>query len=212
MRAFLFIAFVFVTTHCSGQTSNNLISRSVQRMYNDYKVFFDSSLLSKHVVLDKTKSYYRNYNTQKIRSLVWSDSAFDFNEMVLAFAVVYLGDTLTYMYCTMDTMLNVLPLGTPHEPRQHGDILPPYEMLVKGNLAFDNKKLRKLLSKMGLENSRLELHSWPVQDDEKSTPGNPVSKTEYVWIVFTPCPEIKCRELQVSATSGKILYDKPAKN
>ena len=198
--------------HSSGQASGSLISRSVQRMYQEYKVFFDSSLLSKYVVLDKEKSYYRNYNTQKIRSLAKSDTAFDFNEMVLAFAVVYLGDTLTHMYCTMDTMLNVLPLGTPREPRQHGDILPPYEMLVKGKLAFNNKKLKGLLKTIGLENSILELHSWLVQDDEKSTPGNPVPKTAYVWIVFTSCPEIKCRELQVSATSGKILYDKKPVN
>jgi hypothetical protein len=208
-RFFLFAVFIFATLYSPGQNSNRLIERSVQRVYQEYKLFFDSSLLHTNVVLDKTRSYYRNYETQKIRSLARGDSAFAYNELLLSFAVVYLGDTITHLpACTMDTMLTLLPLGTPSNPRQHGDVLPPYEMLVKGKLAFNYKKLQRLLTEMGLANSAVELHSWPVMDEEKSTPGNPVSKTAYVWIVVTSCPEIKCRELQISASSGKILYDK----
>jgi hypothetical protein len=194
MRTFLFVTLFFIAFKTNAQNLNSLVSKAVQRVYTEYKMFFDSSLLTKYVVLDTKKSYLVNSQTQKIKTLAIADNNFAFDEFSLSFAIVYKGDTIKYLpACRLDTYENLMALGTPTNPVHHGDLLPPYLELVKGNIKFDYKKLQKLLYKMKLETTSIDLKP---------------AATNYVWIVTTACPEVKCRQLQVSAVNGKILADK----
>jgi hypothetical protein len=177
-------------------------------VYNQYKLFFDSSLLGKYVVLDTKKSYLVNSQTQKIKTLAIADNTFAFDEFSLSFAFVYKGDTIKHFPpCRLDTFQNLMVLGTPANPVQHGDLLPPYLELVKGHIAFDYKKLQKLLNKMKVETTNIDLK--PASPGIKT---NAADKAAYIWVVTTACPEINCRQLQVSATDGKIIADKQPLN
>ena len=201
MRTFLFFSFIFIALYSNGQNSTILLSKAVQKVYNEYKLYFDSSLLDKYVVLDKTKSYLVNSRTQKIKTIVRADDAFAFDEFSLSFAFVYKADTIKrFPPCRLDTFQNLMALGTPSNPIHHGDALPPYLELIKGNIKFDYKKLKSLLQEMKLESVSIDL--------KKQSPVNEAKdKREYMWVVTTACPEIKCRELKISAANGKILAD-----
>jgi hypothetical protein len=201
MRPLLFITLIAFSINSQAQNFNDKISKAVQNVYSEYKFFFDSSLLSKYVVLDIERSYLVNAQTQKIRSIARADDTFVFDEFSLTFAFVYKGDTIKrFPACRLDTMQNMMALGTPSNPVRHGDLLPPYKALVKGDINFSYKKLQGLLQKMKVVPVSVDLKNQPQVTELKE-------KTEYMWVVSTSCPEIKCRELQVSAENGKILAD-----
>jgi len=196
MKTLLLIIFIAFSFNTHAQTLDQKVSKAVQRVYDDYKLYFDSSLLDKYVVLDKMKSYLVNSGTQKVKTIALADDTFVFDEFSLSFAIVYKGDTIRHLpICRLDTRQTLMALGSPANPVHHGDLLPPYMELIKGNISFDYKKLQKLLHKMNLETTSINLKNLPVD------------KKEYMWVVTTACPEIKCRELQVSAGNGKILAD-----
>ena len=168
-------------------------------MYAQYKLFFRSSLLDKYVVLDRTKSYLVNSQTQKIKTLALADDSFVFDEFSLSFAIVYKGDTIRHLpACRLDTLHNLMALGKPTNPTQHGDVLPPYLELVKGNITFDYKKLLILLQEMKLEATAVNLQKAAVSADAKD------SKQLYNWLVTTACPDIKCKDALISASNGKV--------
>jgi hypothetical protein len=201
MRPLLLITLIAISFNSQAQNFNNKVSKAVQKVYSEYKLFFDSSLLDKYVVLDKEKSYLVNARTQKIRAITRADDAFAFDEFSLTFAFVYKGDTIKrFPACRLDTFQNLMALGTPSNPVRHGDLLPPYMALVKGDINFSYKKLQSLLQKMNIEPVSIDLKNQPQVTETKG-------KTEYMWVVTSACPEIKCRELQVSAANGKILAD-----
>jgi hypothetical protein len=207
MRSLLLITLIAFSFNSHSQTLNDKVFKAVQTVYNQYKLFFDSSLLDKYVVLDTKKSYLVNSQTQKIKTLAIADNTFAFDEFSLSFAIVYKGDTIKrFPACRLDTFQNLMALGTPGNPVRHGDLLPPYMALVKGKIKFDYKKLQALLQKMNIEPVSIDLKNEPQVTETKG-------KTEYMWVITTACPEIKCRELQVSADKGKILADiKPGGN
>ena len=201
IRPLLLISLIAFSFNSQAQNFNTQVSKAVQKVYSEYKLFFDSSLLDKYVVLDKEKSYLVNSGTQKIRSIARADDTFAFDEFSLTFAFVYKGDTIKrFAACRLDTMQNLMALGTPSNPIRHGDMLPPYMALVKGDINFSYKKLQSLLLKMKIEPVSIDLKYQPQVTEIKG-------KTEFMWVVTTACPEIKCRELQVSADKGKILSD-----
>lgn len=196
---FTLIAFAFNTR---AQNFNTKVSKAVQKVYSEYKLFFDSTLLDTYVVPDIEKSYLVNSGTQKISAIARADDSFAFDEFSLTFAFVYKGDTIKrFPACRLDTMQNMMALGTPTNPIRHGDMLPPYMALVKGHIDYSYKKLQRLLQKMKITPVSIDLKNQPRVTEFKG-------KTEYMWVVATACPEIKCRELQVSATNGKIIADK----
>ena len=196
---FLFTLLFAATYNTQAQTLDQKVSKAVERVYNDYKVFFDSSLLDKYVVLDKKKSYLVNSGTQKIKTIALADDTFVFDEFSLKFAIVYKGDTIRHLpICRLDTRQNLMALGTPSNPVRHGDVLPPYMELVKGNIKFDHKKLKGLLKKMNLETTETDLQ---VLSQRKE------GKNEYMWVVTTSCPDLKCRQLRIDAGNGKIIAD-----
>ncbi len=201
IRPLLVITLIAFSFNSQAQNFNNKVLKAVQKVYSEYKLFFDSSLLDKYVVLDKEKSYLVNARAQKIRSIARADDAFAYDEFSLTFAFVYNGDTIKrFAACRLDTMQNMMALGTPSNPIRHGDMLPPYMALVKGDINFSYKKLQRLLQKMKVEPVSIDLKNQPQETEVKG-------KTEYRWVVTTACPEMKCRELQVSAANGKILAD-----
>jgi len=205
MRSFFLVVLIAFSFSSNAQSLDSRVSKAVQIVYNQYKLFFDSSLLHKHVVLDKTKSYLVNSETQKIKTLAIADNTFSFNEFNLSFAIVYKGDTIRHLpVCRLDTAGTLMALGTPGNPVRHGDVLPPYLELVKGKIKFDYKKLRELLQEMELKATAIDLQKLPLNDRAD----NQNIKQEYVWIVTTACPEIKCRELKISASNEKIIEDK----
>jgi hypothetical protein len=194
------IAFSF---NCQAQNFNNKVLKAVQKVYSEYKLFFDSGLLDKYVVLDREKSYLVNSRTQKIRSIARADDAFAFDEFSLTFAFVYKGDTIKrFPACRLDTSQNLMALGTPSNPIRHGDLLPPYMALVKGDIRFHYKKLKGFLKELKLEVVSIDLKQLPAPGKMNAT-----DKKEYMWVVTTACPEIKCRELHIDAANGKILAD-----
>lgn len=199
LLAFILIAFTFTT---QAQNLDAKTLQAVQVVYNQYSKFFDSSLLQKHVVLDRNKSYLVNSHTQKIKTLALADDSFVFDEFSLSFAIVYKGDTIRHLpACRLDIYGNLMALGTPTNPVQHGDVLPPYAELVKGRVKFDYKKLQALLQKMNIESTAINLTKTPVTEE-----GN--SKQPCIWEVTTTCPELKCKPLQISAANGKVLAEK----
>jgi hypothetical protein len=199
-RTILFIT-LFAAVYCThAQTLDQKVSQAVQRVYDDYKLFFDSSLLRKYVVLDKMRSYLVNSGTQKIKTIALADDSFVFDEFSLSFAVVYKGDTIRYLpVCRLDTHQTLMALGTPSNPVRHGDILPPYMELVKGKIKFDFKKLKGLLNEMKLETTEINLQVLGERSEGH--------KIEYMWVVTTSCPDIKCRVLRIDACTGKIIAD-----
>lgn len=197
-RILLFILLFTAVCNTNAQTLDQKVSLAVQRVYEDYRQFFDSSLLSKYVVLDKMRSYLVNSSNQKIKTIALADDSFVFDEFSLSFAFIYKGDTIRHLpVCRLNTSQLLLALGTPSNPVRHGDGLPPYMELVKGKIKFDYKKLKKLLDKMQLQTVETDLRVFTVEDGQK----------EYRWVVTTACPDIKCRVLQVSADNGKIVAD-----
>lgn len=201
IRPLLLIILIAFSFCSQAQNFNGKVSKAVQKVYSEYKLFFDSSLLDKYVVLDRERSYLVNAQTQKIRSLTRADDTFAFDEFSLTFAFVFKGDTIRRLpACRLDTMENLMALGTPSNPVRHGDLLPPYRALVKGDIHFSYKQLQGLLQKMKVVPVHVDLKYQPQVSEIK---GN----TEYRWVVTTSCPQIKCRELQVSAKNGKILAD-----
>ena len=198
-RILLFTTLLAAAYNTHAQTLDPKVSTAVQRVYEDYKLFFDSSLLSKYVVLDKMKSYLVNSGTQKVKAIAWADDSFVFDEFSLSFAIVYKGDTIRHLpVCRLDTRQTLMTLGTPSNPVRHGDVLPPYMELVKGNIKFDYKKLRKFLNKMKLETTETDLQALISGKD---------GKKKYMWVVTAACPEIKCRVLRIDAGNGKIIAD-----
>jgi hypothetical protein len=196
MKPLLLITLIALSFSSQSQNLDTKVLKAVQTVYNQYKLFFDSSLLDKYVILDTKKSYLVNSQTQKIKTLAIADNIFAFDEFSLSFAVVYNGDTIRHLPpCRLDTFQNLMALGTPSNPVQHGDLLPPYVQLAKGNIKFEYKKLKALLQNMKLEATAINLQ-------------NATGKQKYSWAVTTACPDIKCRQLQISATNGKILADK----
>jgi hypothetical protein len=197
---------IILTAFCFGTRSQNLdakVSNAVQTVYNQYKLFFDSSLLNKYVVLDKNKSYLVNSQTQKIKTLALADDSFVFDEFSLSFAIVYKGDTIRHLpACRLDTHENLMALGTPTNPVQHGDVLPPYVELVKGNIKFDYKKLLALLRDLKLDATAVNLQKTPVKADAQQN-----SKPQYNWVVTTACPDLKCKDVLISAINGKVQAD-----
>jgi hypothetical protein len=201
IRSLPLLTLIVFSVSSQAQNINNKISKAVQKVYSEYKLFFDSSLLSKYVVLDLERSYLVNAQTQKIRSIARADDTFAFDEFSLTFIFVYKGDTIKrFPACRLDTMQNMMALGTPSNPVRHGDLLPPYKALVKGDINFSYKKLLGLLHKMKVVPVSVDLKNQPQATELKG-------KTEYMWVVSTSCPEIKCRELHVSAENGKTLAD-----
>jgi len=199
MRPLHLITCIVFSLSTRAQNLDTKVSKAVQTVYAQYKLFFDSSLLMKYVVLDKTKSYLVNSQTQKIKTLALADDSFVFDEFSLSFAIVYKGDTIRHLpACRLDTHENLMALGTPSNPVQHGDVLPPYLELVKGNIKFDYKKLQVLLRKTQVETTAINLQNADETDGKKS----------YVWAVTTACPDTKCKQLQISAGNGKLLAEK----
>jgi hypothetical protein len=201
-RPLLLITLIVFSFSTRAQNLESKVSKAVQKVYNEYKLYFDSSLLPKYVVLDKEKSYLVNSRTLKLKSLArLGNGSFDFDEFSLSFIFLYKGDTITHLpACRLDTFQNLMALGTPSNPVHHGDLLPPYMALVKGDINFSYKKLQSLLHKMKIETVSIDLKNQPQVTETKG-------KTEYMWVVTTACPEIKCREIQVSASNGKILAE-----
>lgn len=197
-KSLLLITLIAFSFNTHAQNPDGKLAKAVQKVYSEYKMYFDSSLLDKYVVLDKEKSYLVNSRTLKLKPLSRQDvQSFEFDEFSLTFAILYKGDTIRRLpACRLDTAQNLMALGTPSNPVHHGDALPPYLDLVKGKIAFDYKKLQKLLRKMKLEITGIDLKSLPA-----------AGKKEYIWEVVTSCPDTKCRQLQVSASNGKILAD-----
>jgi hypothetical protein len=201
MRTLFLITLIASSFTSHAQNLDTKVAKAVETVYAQYKLFFDSSLLNKYVVLDKEKSYLVNAGTLKLKSIARADDAFAFDEFSLTFAFVYKGDTIKrFPACRLDTFQNLMALGTPSNPIRHGDALPPYMALVKGDINFSFKKLLSLLQKMKIEPAGIDLKNQPQVTEVKS-------KTEYMWVVTTACPEIKCRELHISAANGKILAD-----
>ena len=95
---------------------------------------------------------------------------------------------------------NLMALGTPSNPVQHGDVLPAYLQLVKGNIKFNYKKLHALLQKMKVEATAIDLKKYTLNAESNT-------QQAYIWAVTTACPDVKCKVLQVSAANGKILTD-----
>jgi hypothetical protein len=203
MRPLLLATLIFFSLNSRAQNLDTKVAKAVQTVYNQYKLFFDSSLLAKYVVLDRNKSYLVNSQTQKIKTIALADNSFVFDEFSLSFAIVYKGDTIRHLpACRLDTHENLMALGTPTNPVQHGDVLPPYLELVKGNIKFDYKKLLALLQDMKLGATAVNLQKTPVKADTKQN-----KKQQYNWLVTTACPDIKCKELLVSASNGKVQAD-----
>jgi len=202
IRSLLLITLIAFAVNTKAQNMDARLAKAVEKVYSQYKLFFDSSLLAKYVVLDKTKSYLVNAQTQKIKTLAQADDSFVFDEFSLTFAIVYKGDTIRRLpACRLDTQQHLMALGTPTNPVQHGDVLPPYQELVEGNIKFDYKKIGALLQKMKLETTAINLEKTVLNNTN-----NP--KQAYSWAVTTSCPEIKCKQLQISACNGKILAEK----
>ncbi len=190
----VFIAFSFGTR---AQNLENKVAKAVQRVYADYKLYFDSNLLAKHVVLDRKKSYLIYNQTQKIKTLAIADDSFVFDEFNLSFAIVYKGDTIRHLPpCRLDTNGTLMALGTPTNPVKHGDLLPPYQQLIKGDIKFDYKKLVKSLQQLKMETIETDLR-------EVNLAGTKL----LVWNVTLACPEIKCRVLQFDTNEGKVVFD-----
>lgn len=200
MKKILLLIYLFAAVYnANAQTLDQKLYKAVQRVYADYKQFFDSSLLSKYVVLDKMKSYLVHSSTPIIKTIALADDSFVFDEFSLRFAIVYNGDTVRYLpACRLDTYQTLLALGTPSNPIRHGDVLPPYMELVKGNIKFDYKKLKGLLKKMEIIANETNLEVLNRKED---------GTNEYMWVVTTSCPEIKCRVLRIDAGNGKIIAD-----
>jgi hypothetical protein len=91
-------------------------------------------------------------------------------------------------------------LGTPSNPVRHGDLLPPYMALVKGDINFSYKKLQSLLQKMKIDPVSIDLKNQPQVAETKS-------KQQYNWLVTTACPDVKCKDVVISATNGKVQSD-----
>lgn len=145
------------------------------------------------------KSYLVNSATQKIKTIALADDSFVFDEFSLRFAIVYKDDTIRHLpVCRLDTYQNLMALGTPSNPVRHGDVLPPYIALVKGNIKFDYKKLQGLLKKLEIIANETNLEVLNRKED---------GTNDYLWVVTTSCPEIKCRVLRIDAASGKIIAD-----
>ena len=203
MRRLLLITCIVFSFNTQAQNLDIKVSQAVQRVYAQYKLFFDSSLLDKYVVLDRKKSYLVNSQTQKIKTIAKADESFVFDEFSLSFAIVYKGDTIRHLpACRLDTHENLMALGTPTNPVQHGDVLPPYQELIKGNIKFDYKKLLALLQDMKLEVTAVNLQKTSVKADAKQN-----SKQQYNWLVTTACPDIKCKDVLISASNGKVQAD-----
>jgi hypothetical protein len=203
MRQLLLTICIVFSFNSKAQNLDTQVSKAVEAVYNQYKLFFDSSLLQKHVVLDRNKSYLVNSKTQKIKTIALANNSFVFDEFSLSFAIVYKGDTIRHLpACRLDTYGNLMALGTPSNPIQHGDVLPPYVELVKGHIKFDYKKLRNLLQDMKLEAIAVNLQKAPASTDAKKS-----SKMQYSWLVTSACPEVKCKEILFSATNGKVQAD-----
>jgi len=199
MRPLLLIILIAFSYSTHAQSAERKLSKAVQKVYSEYKLYFDSSLLAEYIVLDKQKSYLINSGTQKIKTIALADDSFVFDEFSLTFAFVYKGDTvIRFPRCRLDTDQHLMALGTPGNPVRHGDALPPYMQLVKGNIKFDYKKLKTLLNKMKLETTETSLQSFDAGKE---------GKKEYRWVVTTSCPDLKCRQLQIAADDGKILAD-----
>ena len=210
IRPLLLITLIAFSFNTQAQNLDSKILKAIQTVYNQYKLFFDSNLLAKYVVLDKFKSYLVNAETQKIKTLAIADNSFAFSEFSLTFAIVYNSDTIRHLPpCRLDTQQHLMALGTPTNPVQHGDLLPPYLALVKGNIKFDYKKLQALLKEMKLEATEINLQKPAVYNNNTSKR----KKQPYIWHVTTACTEPQCRQLQISANNGKILIDeKPLNN
>ena len=209
-RTLLLITLLAFSFNTPAQSLDSKVLKAVQTVYNQYKLFLDSSLLTKYIVLDKTKSYLVNAGTKKIKTLALADaSSFAFDEFSLSFAIVYKGDTIRRLPpCRLDTQQHLMALGTPTNPVQHGDLLPPYLELVKGNIKFEYKKLQALLKEMKLEATEINLQKPAVYDKNTSKR----KKQPYIWRVTTACTEPRCRQLQISAGNGKILVDEQPLN
>ncbi len=209
IRTLLLITLIAFSYYTRAQKPDTKVLKAVQTVYNQYKLFFDSNLLAKYVVLDRFKSYLVNAETQKIKTLTIADNTFAFNEFSLTFAIVYNGDTIRRLPpCRLDTLQHLMALGTPSNPMQHGDLLPPYLELVKGNVKFDYKKLQALLKEMKLEATEINLQKPAVYNNNTSKR----KKQPYIWHVTTACTEPRCRQLQISANNGKILIDEQPLN
>ena len=203
MRRLLLVTCIVFSFNTQAQNLDIKVSQAVQRVYAQYKLFFDSSLLDKYVVLDRKKSYLVNSQTQKIKTIAKVDESFVFDEFSLSFAIVYKGDTIRHLpACRLDTHENLMALGTPTNPVQHGDVLPPYQELIKGKIKFDYKKLLALLQDMKLEVTAVNLQKTSVKADAKQN-----SKQQYNWLVTTACPDIKCKDVLISASNGKVQAD-----
>jgi hypothetical protein len=199
MRYLLVVLLIAFSFNGGAQTLDQKLAKATERVYSDYKLFFDSSLLSKYVVLDKNKSYLVNGSTQKIKTIALADDSFVFDEFSLSFAVVYKGDTIRHLpVCRLDTHETLLALGTPSNPVRHGDVLPPYMQLIKGNIKFDYKKLQKQLQKMQLQTTEVNLQAFDAGKE---------GKTDYRWVVTTSCPDIRCRVIHFSADNGKVVEE-----
>ena len=203
MKRLLFLsALVVFSLTSKTQNLSTRVDKAVQTVYAQYKLFFDSNLLSKHVVLDKTKSYLVNSQTQKIKTLAIANDSFVFDEFSLSFAIVYKGDTIRHLpACRLDTHENLMALGTPSNPVQHGDLLPAYLQLAKGKIKFDYKKLHAVLQKMKVEATAIDLKKYTLNAESNT-------QQAYIWAVTTACPDMKCKVLEVSARNGKILAEK----
>lgn len=199
MRYLLVVLLIAFSFNGGAQTLDQKLAKATERVYNDYKLFFDSNLLPKYVVLDKNKSYLVNGSTQKIKTIALADDLFVFDEFSLSFAIVYKGDTIRHLpVCRLDTYQTLMALGTPSNPVRHGDLLPPYMQLIKGNIKFDYKKLQKQLQKMQLQTTEINLQAFDAGKE---------GKTDYRWVVTTSCPDIRCRVLHFSADNGKVVED-----
>jgi len=197
-KSLLLFTFIAFSLHTHAQNFDSKLSIAVQKVYSEYKMYFDSNLLSKHVVLDKEKSFLFNSRSLKLKTLSKQDlGSFEFDEFSLTFAILYKGDTIRRLpACRLDTLQNLMALGTPSNPVHHGDVLPPYLDLVKGKITFDYQKLQKMLRKMKLGITSIDLKSLPDAGNK-----------EFVWQVTAHCPDARCRQLQISAINGKILAD-----
>ena len=202
MYRLLHIFFVLlISGNSRAQSVSPLLDKAVKAMYSEYKVFFDSSLLDDYIKLDTERTYYLLSTEQKIRSVKRELDGFVYDGFNLSFVMVYEGDTLTRMNALIDTSMNIIPLGTPGNPRRHGDVLPPYLELVKGNIGFNYKKLKGKMATMKITIASTELHAWP----------NKNGKPGFAWKVISACPQLDCRRIEVSAKNGKILADTDVK-
>lgn len=209
MKHLLPIVFLTTVSICKGQGSDaNLFVKCKERALEYFTTGADSSTIAKHLQFDLSKSSYVNRTKNIYLPISQIKDSSNVDGIQLAYVLLYKGDTLRNIYCEFDTACHLIN-RLPH-PSSFRPLIEPYLALFKGKLAFDYKKLMVKLKAIDLQPSHvksIELLHRPVIDRTKTIGKYYSTKSQYYWVIFTDCPESKCRQLEISATTGQILAD-----